>query len=203
MTELERIEIVRKIENDVKQSETLAIKIKELENLETNPLIISYLNLKKEILELKKQQKPFSQGNHEKMINFEFSKALGIINTEEPIECGHDIWLYDGSYEIYWDNYHDNNYDVRCENEESPNFIHNKYVCLECSEVFYASPAEWQIFEATHCVLKDRNNFNIRKYRERYYHLLFNNSIEEAQRIIKEEFDNGTYHKPKRKIFYK
>lgn len=203
MKEFERLEIIKKIEEDIKIQELLQNKIKELEELEKNPVIINYINLKKEILELKKQQKPFGSGSQEKMVNFEFSKALGSNEQEKTIECNHDIWLYDGSYEIYWNIYHDNVYDIRCENEESPNFIHNKYVCLECSEVFYASPSEWQIFEESHYVLKDRNNFNIRKYRERYYQLLFKYNIEDAKRIIQEEFEKGIHHKPKRKIFYK
>ena len=50
---------------------------------------------------------------------------------------------------------------------------------------------DWEEFERTHFVLKDRNQLEANNYRIRYYQLLYTNPVDISQQMIIDEFNKN------------
>ena len=119
------------------------------------------------------------------MIGLEFIWALTGVKKEGISQCNHDILNYYGSYSL------GDTPRVKLEfqvyDEEDEDFTYNKYKCLECGKLIQVE--DWQEFEKEKIVLKNRKEINPFKYQDLYYQLLYNHSVEEAQRMLIEEFN--------------
>ena len=114
------------------------------------------------------------------MINMDFFKEFNN-------NCNHDIYVYIGSYRIETD--FPNTSCLRegkLSNESCVNFTYNKYVCLSCGLIIEVS--NWEEFEENNIVFKNYKNINVSKYRQLYFELLFNHTVEEANELIINEY---------------
>lgn len=180
MTETERLDIIKKIKEKINKNKILEEKNKELERLLQEESVRKYLKLQDEINTLKQEQKYFTE-KEEKIVELEFSYGIRKLSS-----CNHDIWMYAGSCSIECDSSDGiNPREVKYNTEKCSNFEYNKYVCLECGKEIKIH--DWEEFENSNFVLK-ANIKNINEYRNLYYYLLFNNQVDKAQEILKEEF---------------
>jgi len=186
MTEDERKIVVRKI-NEVKTK----IKLKEIkkikrQELENNRDVKGYLLLLQEIEALEGELSLFEKESD--VINWQFTQALDSKFNEKGIpSCKHDIWLYEGSYNLWEDPYGEFDKEYITKDETNDNFCYNKYICLECGEV--VKEQDWEKFEEINLVLKDRDIKNISYYRNLYYQFLYNSSVCKSQQLIINEFN--------------
>ena len=96
MKEQERIEVVRRIEKNINEKESLKAKYEQLKELSNTEVVKQYLKLLDEIDYIKKRYKKLE--TLEKIISDEFRTILRYRNTIDLYPCKHDIWIYDGSY---------------------------------------------------------------------------------------------------------
>jgi len=185
MTEEQRIEIVKIINDKKQENYLLKERIKELNNrkneLLKNTLVQEYINLIEEIKMCDNLK--IDDDSLEKIISEIFWDA-----THERKKCSHDIWIYSGSIcEYYYEltsSYHYSD----CYSEKSENFCCNEYDCLTCGERIYES--DYEEFEEKNLVLKDYGNlkFSSNYYRKLYYRLLYDNDIKTAKEKVIDEF---------------
>lgn len=184
MNEKERRIVVKRVKEELKKTETLETKSKELEELSTNEIIKRYLALKEEVEKLKSHIKIFN--DKEDVINSKFGFAfINRPKSDNFTPCEHDIWIYEGSYWEFHDDYDD--YEFSVEDEHSHKFGYNKYFCLECGKT--VKEPNWQEFEKTHFVLKDRNIKSEYSLRKLYYQLLFNHTVDKSKELFIKEFN--------------
>lgn len=188
MKESERLEVIKRIQDDINSEEILEAKDIELKNLSQHDAVKRYLKLKSEIAKIKNNQKIFNN-NVEKMIILEFGWAFcRRINSSDFSSCKHDIWVYDGT--VLYDREKDLfSTSISSDSERDNDFMYNKYVCLECGHVININNV--YEFENNHTVLKDKFCVDVEKYRLLYFQLLYEYSVEDAQWMIIDQFYNG------------
>jgi len=187
MKENERRIVVKRVKEELKKSELLETKSKELEELSENEIIKKYLSLKEEVEKLQYHIKIYN--NIEDVIDSKFKWAFITRPKDDKFTpCEHEIWIYEGSYWEFHDDYDD--YEFSLEDEQSYKFCYNKYFCLECGKT--VKIPNWQEFEKNHFVLKDRNNKREYSLRKKYYQLLFNHTVNKSQEIFIKEFNKSS-----------
>ena len=190
MTEEKRKEIIKKINieenNNKKLRKKLMAKKEELQELLNDTKIKYYLELVKSIKDLEKNKDSFDRPI-DNIITYNFLSSF-------KEECLHDIWIYDGSYYEDWvdDYYCEHSHIYKCEfkYENHEDFIYNIYYCLGCGKQVHIE--DWEEFEETHFVLKNRKDENdFKYYQELYYKLLYEMSCEEAKEKVIDEFNKN------------
>lgn len=101
--------------------------------------------------------------------------------------CRHDIWFYSGSFGLDSDPYTRRNYHFLCGTEISVDFAYNSYVCLDCGKTI--ETFNWEEFENSHFVLKDRDDLDFYKYKRFYFRLLLEYSVDDAKDKVILEFN--------------
>lgn len=179
MKESIRLETLEKIREDEETLRLLEEKLRELEVLELSSEIQKYLELKKELEKIKNSQR-VSKTSKKDIIRIEFIRA---VNART---CTHDCWIYKGSYGEWLDplGEHDKSFSVS--SERSKEFKHNEYMCLECGKL--VETEEWKEFEEENIVIKERG-VSQHVIRNEYYSLLFENTSEEAIKILLEKYE--------------
>ena len=186
MTESERKIIVKKIENIKTRLKLKEMKKIRKQELEKSREVKEYLLLLQEIDALETELNLFK--NETDVINWQFAQALDSKFNEKGItSCKHDIWLYEGSYNLWEDPYGEFDKEYITRDETNDNFCYNKYICLECGKE--VKEQEWENFEEINLVLKDRDIKNISYYRNLYYQFLYNSSVCKSQQLIINEFN--------------
>lgn len=188
MTEQERLAIVDKINEETK----ILNQFSERKHiLEQSEVVKEYLDVLEKIDFLDKKIKNIDLSE---AINLEFSRGLKDAEREEKLSwCEHDIWMYYGSYETFYNDYCSCVEFFNIPNERDDNFSFNNYICLECGRVIRIN--DWKDFENNHIVLKSNHskyNFDCfndyLKYQKIYYELLYSYPVSEANDMIVEEF---------------
>lgn len=186
MTEKERLEVVKTVKQDIAELRKIVKYEAEYAALLSDEKVKRFLQLQEEI-------EKYNLGNGQKfakdvnrMIYYEFFNRFSGIKKEQ---CKHDIWIYVGSYAY---NNSDpylckSNYNCLCGDENHKAFSYNEYECLECGMKIKIE--DWEEFERTHFVLKDRNQLDVNCYRTRYYQLLYTNPVTISQQMIIDEFN--------------
>ena len=187
MIESERQIVVKNIEKEIEMLQIKNDKIKQLENLEQKSLIQKYLKLKEEI-ELLTEKFRFVEQKEDTLKAIVLSNfAIGSI---EFSPCSHPLWMYSGSYYNWLDYNCEHSHDILVDDENDKEFEFNRYYCLECHR--YVDEKDWEKFEEKRFVLKDRNQLDTYFYRNLYYQLLYENTINETkEKIIKIFKENG------------
>lgn len=189
MKEIERQEVVRRIQNDIQEKDELRKQYDQLKEMAANPAVVKYLQLIEEIKNKENHQSFFN--SEEKMIYLEFVWAFeSRIKGQDMEPCKHEVWLYDGSYylDADWRCEHDHYY--HADDETHKDFAYNRYVCLECGKK--VETKDWQNFENFHFVLKNQNgtpDLRAERYRQLYYQLLYTNDVETAKQNVIEQFN--------------
>lgn len=188
MKEYQRQIAIEQVRKDIKERETLNAKYEELEKQKQEPAVIAYFNLLEDIKLLEKKYKNYE--TEEEIIEWGFREII------KDFKCTHPIWLYTASEYTLIDIYrYEHDRTIRelsenCETSESFVFENNEYCCLECGKRIAAK--DWEQFERTHFVLKNQNEYiGVRYYIGLYYQLLYTNTVEEAQKIVIEEFNKN------------
>lgn len=198
MKEQERLEVIKRILDNIKEKDSLKEKNGHLKNLLNDPKVKEYLELLENIKNI--EEKYEQRNSLEDFIEWEFDKIFGCARDVhmDVYPCKHDIWIYDGSYHSTWHYKWDDDRICRTLSENSSwqylesEFLYNKYICLECHK--RVETKEWKNFENLHFVLKNQNRENDLEssyYLKLYYKLLFGNEISEAQKILIEEFEKN------------
>jgi len=200
MTEQERLVIVDKIDEDIKLVELLEQQKEKLKQLEENKIIKEYLALLNQVSILSDKTKEFK--SKEDIANLEFSSVLDEeVRRKEISHCNHDIWMYYGSYGMLFNKISCIPCFIDLSIERDNDFYFNKYICLECGKEIQVN--DWEEFENNHIILKNYDNtHNLEKYlkyRQQYYELLYNYSVNEANDMMVKQFYNGRRY-PKKKI---
>lgn len=191
MKESERKRIIKNIQNDIAEKESLPNKHEQVKELEKNPIVAEYLKLLEDIKQIEDNLDYYlspidgkMRDSLEERINKGFSWAR--------CSCEHDIWLYEGSYykftnhenETDYSRYFSENLGWSCIREK---FSHNVYRCLECNKTIKTS--DWEKFENTHLTLRIPNErLDIDYYRNFYYQLLYANTVKQSQKALIKEF---------------
>lgn len=188
MTEEKRKKIIKKINieenNNKKLRKKLMAKKEELQELLNDAKIKYYLELVKSVKDLEKNKDSFDKPI-DNVITCNFLSSF-------KEKCSHDIWIYEGSYFEGWDYdyrcYHPSG--TRCNNENHPCFEYNKYYCLGCEKEIQTE--NWEEFEETHFVLKNRKYKNdFKYYQDLYCKLLYEMSCEDAKEKVIDEFNKN------------
>lgn len=194
MKEEKRKKIIKKINIEEKNNKELRKKLQakkeELQELLNDTKIKYYLELVKSIKDLEKNKDSFDRPI-DNIITCNFLSSF-------KEECLHDIWICEGSYYEIWDSYFEHTHIHKCEfkYENHEDFIYNIYYCLGCGKQVHIE--DWEEFEETHFVLKNRKDENdFKYYQELYYKLLYEMSCEEAKEKVIDEFNKN---KEKNKI---
>ena len=196
MTENNRKEIINTINKQIQEKEALPTKYEELKKLNTDPKIIKYLELIKEIDKIETELKKYTNSttknldtSTENIINHNFENNNN--------SCEHNIWIYTGSsYSSKYPNKYLKDYleELKHGIYKTYKFSHNEYECLECKKRITISKIDWENFENSHFILKIHDHINIEYYRDLYYQLLYNNyDFEESRQIIIDEFNKNNY----------
>jgi len=188
MKEYQRQHAVFEIAKKINEKKSLPAKRSELEELKKDPTVLKYLNLLEEIIKIEGMYKVYN--TEEKIIEHVFSSLIN-----EDYKCHHEIWLYVGSYYLSIDTFrHEHDHLLKKLDENLPveegkfEFEYNRYICLECGEK--VETKDWQIFEESHFVLKNQNEYiNIEDYISLYYQTLYDKSVKEAQETVKTAFN--------------
>lgn len=198
MKEQERLEVIKRIQDNFKEKESLKEKSEQLQKLLNDSKVKEYLNLLENI---KIIEEKYEQINSlEEFIEYEFDKIFGCARDihMDVYPCKHDIWIYEGSYHSVWNFPWDNDHLTKTLSETSSwqylnsLFEYNKYICLECHK--RVQTKDWQNFENLHFVLKNQNkenNLDASYYLKLYYELLYKNNIDKAQQMLVDEFENN------------
>lgn len=188
MKEIERQEVVRRIQNDIQEQDELRKQYEQLQEMAANPAVVKYLQLIEDIESKENHQQFFD--SEEKMINLEFTWAFeSRIKGEDMSPCYHGVWLYEGSYYLSIDSRGEHDHEFKTNDENHPEFCYNRYVCLECGKK--VETKNWEKFEDDHFVLKNQNaddNLGASYYRNLYYQLLYEHTVETAQQKVIEKF---------------
>ena len=185
MTEKERLESIQRIKMDIEELEKIEKYEVEYNALLSDENVKRFLKLQEEINKYNLENGQKFEKDVNRMIYYEFFNRL--CGKEQ---CKHDIWIYVGSYAYNSDPYLcEYNYDYLCGAENYGAFSYNKYECLECG--MKIEIRDWEEFERTHFVLKDRNQLEANNYRIRYYQLLYTNPVDISQQMIIDEFNKN------------
>lgn len=198
MKEQERLEVIKRIESNISEKESLKSKYEQLQQLLNDPKVKKYFELLENTKNIEKKYEGVE--SLEDFIEYEFSKIFGCARGihMDVYPCKHDIWLYEGSYHSVCYGPWDDDHEYRTFSETSvweyadSSFLHNEYICLECHK--RVETKDWQNFENSHFVLKNKNENNdlgVSYYLDLYYQLLFKNEIEQAQKMLIEEFEKN------------
>lgn len=188
MKEYQRQIVIEQITKNIKEKESLKTKYSQLEELVTDPKIMTYFALLEEIKKIK--EKYNNNTTIEAIIEQGFKKYIC-----EDFRCDHDIWLYVGSYYLDIDKYR-HEHDHLCRKlDENLNttegdfeYKYNEYVCLECGEKIETK--EWKNFEQNRFVLKNQSeDIDIGKYISQYYQFLYTMNVKEAQNKVIQAFN--------------
>jgi len=188
MREQDRLVVVDRINDDIKQREILATYREELEELKKNSDVCRYLELLDIIEKMANKQCFFDSLARNIYLQFVWAFESRV-RTDGIHPCMHEIWMYDGSYMVESDYYNEREWEVLVSSEDNKNFDYNRYICLECGKYF--NTPNWKEFEETHFVLKnyDRASKSISYFRQLYYQLLYTNSVDTAQTMIIDKFN--------------
>lgn len=198
MKEQERLQVIKRIENNIKEKKSLKEKSEQLQKLLNDPKVKEYLELLENIKII--EEKYEQRNSLEDFIEYEFDKMFGCARDihMDVYPCKHDIWIYEGSYHSVWNFPGDNDRLTKTLSETSSwqylnsLFEYNKYICLECHK--RVETKEWQNFENLHFVLKNQNeekDLESSYYLKLYYELLYKNNIDDAQKLLIEEFEKN------------
>ena len=155
MKEVERLQVVSRIKRNIFNMNAIKKTNSKIKKLTKDEKVAEYIKLKEELELLKDRQRMFTKSD-KRIIESEFAISF------QTQECNHEIWIYTGSYKIAYDSKSKYGYSLICDNEDSEDFKYNKYVCLECGrEVIIEN---WQDFENSNHVLKNRNDIDVHKY---------------------------------------
>ena len=72
-------------------------------------------------------------------------------------------------------------------------------MCLECGREVIVE--NWQDFENSNYVLKNRNDIDVHKYQNMYYQLLYKNSVAESQQLVINKFNSTQKNLTKSKTY--
>lgn len=169
MKEEERIKFVEGLNIVLEYYDLFQEKSKQLLDLTGDENIEKYLELKKELDELKLYG---TFASREKLINEFWNYA-----KMDFAECKHEIWYYCGSYMIRYNE--GRPYEFKCDDETHKNFSYNKYHCLECGKT--RCEENWKKFEQEHIVLKAKENV---PYELEFVNLLIEHPVKETQKIL-------------------
>ena len=196
MTEEKRKEIVLKINQEEKNNKKLRGKLQakkeELQELLNDTKIKYYLELVKSIKDLEKTKDSIDR-TIDNIIICNFLSSF-------KEKCSHDIWIYEGSYFKDWDPFCEYSHIYKCEfdYENREDFVYNVYYCLGCKELILTE--NWEEFEETHFVLKNRKYKNdFKYYQDLYCKLLYEMPDEEAKEKVITEFNNNKENNNQRK----
>ena len=195
MIEEERKDIIEGIKKIIEDKKELKNKYLKLKELTKDPIVQQYLKLIDDISNSEKKLEYLD--SVKKIINWEFSAILKRYRKDVRLTpCKHKIWLYDGSYFLLEDPLCEHDHEIK-KFSETPTFeycelpfMYNRYICLECGKK--VETKDWKNFENSHFVLKNQNkenNLGFDYYNNRYYQLLYKNSIKKSQEIIIKEFE--------------
>ena len=198
MKEQERLQVIKRIENNIKEKKSLKEKSEQLQKLLNDPKVKEYLELLENIKII--EEKYEQRNSLEDYIEYEFDKIFGCARDihMDVYPCKHDIWIYEGSYHSVWNFPGDNDRLTKTLSETSSwqylnsLFEYNKYICLECHK--RVETKEWQNFENLHFVLKNQTeekDLESSYYLKLYYELLYKNNIDDAQKLLIEEFEKN------------
>lgn len=169
MKEEERIKFVEGLNIVLEYYDLFQEKSKQLLELTGDENIEKYLELKKELDELKLYG---TFGSREKFID-EFWNCAKM----DFDECKHEIWYYSGSYMLRYNE--GQPYEFECYDENHKDFSYNKYHCLECERILREK--DWKKFEQEHIVLKIKEDI---PYQSEYINLLMKHPVNETQKIL-------------------
>lgn len=187
MTEKERLKSIKRIKMDIEELEKIEKYEVEYDALLLDEKVKRFLQLQEKINKYNLGNGQKFEKNVNRMIYYEFFNRLC---GRKKGQCKHDIWIYAGSYAYNSDPYLcEYNYYYLCDDENYRAFCYNEYECLECGRKIKIS--DWEEFEKTHFVLKDRNQLNVNCYRIRYYQLLYTNPVDISQQMIIDEFNKN------------
>lgn len=195
MRDDERKDIIAGINRIIDEKKELKRKYQELKKLIKDPTVKQYLELIDDINNSEKKLERFD--SIEKIIDWEFSAVLHRWRKDVRLTpCNHALLFYEGSYYLYEDFLSEHDHIIHRYSENAifehgdyP-FLHNKYVCLECGKKFEIK--DWKKFENSHFILKDQNeetNLGAEHYIQKYYQLLYKNSVKKSQETIIKEFE--------------
>lgn len=196
MKEQERLEVIKRILDNIKEKESLREKRIQLQKLFNDPKVKQYFELLENIKNI--EEKYEQRNSLDDFIEWEFDKIFGCARDVhmDVYPCKHDIWIYGGSYHSVWHYKWDDDRIYRTLSENSTwkylesEFLYNKYICLECHK--RVETKDWKNFENSHFVLKNKNKENDLEtsyYLNLYYKLLYENNIDNAQKLLIEEFE--------------
>ena len=181
MTESKRKETVELIDRHFGNKSLFRRKCLELKQLLSNPAIIKYSELSKDINRVQSEY----DIPQDKVIylNFKFAQ------NAEP--CNHEIWIYSGSYCFAHDTFN-----PIFNRDRYTKVAFNRYFCLDCLQTI--DVPNWQEFEHTHFVLRNPHDFlvNAEDYRDVYFQLLYKYPVDEARSMFIQMFNDA---KDKRK----
>ena len=198
MTDIDRKEIINKIQQEIIEKESLSKKYEELKKLSEDPVVEKYLNLLKDINQIESDIERYRNPING-VIDDSLEKRIKFWFRVYHFNCKHDVWIYSGSYYRYTNFKNEEDY-IRYSREDLSDNLHvfsyNKYICLECREKVEISKSEWKKFEDTHLVLKGNDFTNIEYYQNLYYQLLYDNyTFLDAQQLVIEEFNKNIKNK--------
>lgn len=192
MTELERLNIVKLINKIQGERRTYHVVSDILNNPPRNMTIGGYQDLSKNYAALIEYHESWDD-SLERNIYLAFLRASWkISNAERIAQEKEGIWVYTGSYYTDCDIRCEHEHEYSTENEDTSDFEYNRYCCLDTGRT--TDVEDWEEFERTHTVLKDYSAKNCSDfYQNRYYQLLYRNSVEASRERIKEEFVRGAH----------
>ena len=187
MTEIERQNIVKEINKKIENNKNINELREELNLLKKDKKIKRYFELLNKLNDIEYKNNTFL--STDEIVKIKFRNSF---NDGNITQCNHDIWIYEGSYYLMM--YNENENYLKSNTEKNESFKFNQYICLECGNLVRIS--QWEEFEKKHFVLKNQNDVNNAYYYNNfYYQLLYNNSIEEAKKMIINEFNSNKDNK--------
>jgi len=179
MKEEERLLINEKVEESIKKLDIIEEKNKQIEELEKDEKIQQYLNLKTEVERIRKDLGIGNISSSDKIIDVILEKHYLKCRDFDNSLCGHDIWVYIGSYFVFPRFANGQDVEIKCDDENDEVFKYNKYQCIECNKIIKVE--DYKTFEQEHIVLKPKEDVS---YQLEYFQLLMDHSVDESQKIL-------------------
>ena len=192
MTEVERLKIVKIIDKIQSERKTYHEVRSLLNDPPSSMTIGEYRDLSKRYAALIEYHENWDD-SLEKNIYLAFLRAVhGTLDGVKTTKCDDGIWVYRGSYYTDCDIRCEHEHEYSTENEYTNDFEYNRYCCLDTGRS--VNVEDWEEFERTHTVLKDYSAKNSSDfYQNRYYQLLYGNSVGASRERIKKEFARGAH----------